>query len=146
MTPSDPQLYARCKAKVKRSYERWPSAYGSAALVKCYKEAGGRFQESKGRGGEKRSPRRGGVAKWMREQWVQVEPYLRRGEVVACGARKDRAKACRPLRRVDGTTPPTLPELRKLHSDRTLLSLAKRKRSDMDGTVYWKRGVFVPSA
>ena len=149
MKPADPQLYARCKAKAKRSYERWPSAYGSAALAKCYRNAGGTYEDgsnTKGRKGGKRSPRRGGVAKWMREEWVQVRPYLSEGKVVACGAKKDAAKACRPLRRVDGKTPPTLPELLKLHSKATLLSLAKQKRDDMDGRVYWKRGVFVPSA
>jgi len=159
--PTNPALYERCKNKVKKSYTRWPSAYGSAALVKCYKGEGGEYARGSRRAGAKgrsarprrrsgkrshASPvRRGGVAKWMREQWVQVGPYLRTGKVEACGAHTDRAKACRPLRRVDATTPPTLPELLQLHSKGTLLMLARKKTGDMHGRVYWKRGTFVPS-
>ena len=61
-----------------------------------------------------------------------------------CGA-GERGKACRPLKRVTAQTPPTLGELLKVHTKATLLRLAKRKAKDMNGRVYWKRGVFVPS-
>lgn len=44
--PNDPALYARCKSEAKRKFEVWPSAYGSAYLVKLYKQRGGTFRKS----------------------------------------------------------------------------------------------------
>jgi len=43
-TPTNPKLYAACKAKVKKSYKVWPSAYSSGALVRCYKKKGGSYR------------------------------------------------------------------------------------------------------
>jgi hypothetical protein len=42
--PSDPALYSRCKSEVKKKFKVWPSAYGSAALVKLYKSRGGTYR------------------------------------------------------------------------------------------------------
>ena len=41
--PSNPKLYARVKAEAKRKFKAWPSAYGSAWLVKTYKSRGGTY-------------------------------------------------------------------------------------------------------
>ena len=41
--PTDPELYARVKAKVKARVKRWPSAYASAQLVQAYKRSGGGY-------------------------------------------------------------------------------------------------------
>lgn len=40
--PLDPDLYEEVKGEMQRKYV-WPSAYGSAALVKEYKRRGGRY-------------------------------------------------------------------------------------------------------
>ena len=45
--PTNPQLYSRVKAEAKRKFDRWPSAYGSAWLVKEYKRRGGGYRTAK---------------------------------------------------------------------------------------------------
>lgn len=43
--PVDKELYARVKAEAKEKFDRWPSAYGSAWLVKTFKERGGKYRK-----------------------------------------------------------------------------------------------------
>ena len=74
-SPRNPTLYASVKREAKRRFSRWPSAYGSAWLTREYKRRGGTY---------KKGSRSGGVSKWMREEWIQVEPYVTRGARV-CG-------------------------------------------------------------
>tara|TARA_B110000444_G_C18554647_1_gene461884 strand:- start:342 stop:521 length:180 start_codon:yes stop_codon:yes gene_type:complete len=42
--PINKKLYARVKAKTKRKFAVYPSAYANAYLVKEYKKAGGRYK------------------------------------------------------------------------------------------------------
>jgi len=42
--PTNAKLYAQVKAEAKRKFDRWPSAYGSAWLVKEYKRRGGGYR------------------------------------------------------------------------------------------------------
>ncbi len=43
--PTRPDLYARVKAEAKKKFKGdWPSAYGSAWLVKEYKKRGGGYK------------------------------------------------------------------------------------------------------
>ena len=42
--PINKKLYARVKAKTKRKFAVYPSAYANAYLVKEYKKAGGRYR------------------------------------------------------------------------------------------------------
>ena len=49
--PVNKELYARVKAEAKRKFTSWPSAYGSAWLVKEYKKRGGKYTMSKRDGG-----------------------------------------------------------------------------------------------
>lgn len=42
--PTNPKLYAQVKAAAKKKFNRWPSAYGSAWLVKEYKRRGGGYR------------------------------------------------------------------------------------------------------
>ena len=44
--PTNPKLYAKIKAKVKRTVKKWPSAYASGQLVKQYKDAGGGYKKT----------------------------------------------------------------------------------------------------
>jgi hypothetical protein len=41
--PKNAKLYASVKAEAKRKFKKWPSAYGSAWLVKTYKKRGGTY-------------------------------------------------------------------------------------------------------
>lgn len=43
--PKNKELYARVKAEAKRKFDSWPSAYGSAWLVRTYKARGGKYEE-----------------------------------------------------------------------------------------------------
>jgi len=42
--PTNKKLYARVKAKTKRKFAVYPSAYANAYLVRQYKKAGGKYR------------------------------------------------------------------------------------------------------
>jgi len=42
--PTNPSLYARVKAQMKRKFDVTPSAYSSAWLVRTYKKRGGKYR------------------------------------------------------------------------------------------------------
>jgi len=44
--PTNKALYNRVKAEAKRKFDRWPSAYGSAWLVREYKKRGGKYRKA----------------------------------------------------------------------------------------------------
>ena len=137
-TPTNTKLYNKVKADAKNKFEHYPSLYASSWIVKEYKKRGGKYS---GRKPSKTT----GTSKWYTEQWVQVESYLKTGKKVQCGSSVKKTKACRPLKRVDASTPPTISELLKIHSKTKLISLAKEKQKDMGGRVSWKTGKFFPS-
>ena len=43
-TPKNKALYSRVKSEAKKKF-KWPSAYGSAWLVKTYKKRGGTYNK-----------------------------------------------------------------------------------------------------
>lgn len=43
--PTDKAKYAAAKRKAKAKMKVWPSAYGSALLVKYYKASGGKYKK-----------------------------------------------------------------------------------------------------
>jgi hypothetical protein len=49
--PTNPELYSRVKSEAKSKFDRWPSAYGSAWLVKTYKSRGGGYKKAQTGGG-----------------------------------------------------------------------------------------------
>jgi hypothetical protein len=49
--PTNPELYSRVKSEAKSKFDRWPSAYGSAWLVKTYKSRGGGYRKAQTGGG-----------------------------------------------------------------------------------------------
>jgi hypothetical protein len=49
--PTNPGLYSRVKSEAKSKFDRWPSAYGSAWLVKTYKSRGGGYRKAQTGGG-----------------------------------------------------------------------------------------------
>lgn len=59
--PIDKALYERAKAEVYPKYKK-PSAYRSGALIKRYKELGGRFKDTGGKP----------LARWFKEEWKDV--------------------------------------------------------------------------
>jgi hypothetical protein len=59
--PLNKKLYERAKAEVYPRYKK-PSAYRSGAVVKRYKELGGKFKDDNGRP----------LARWFKEEWKDV--------------------------------------------------------------------------
>ena len=49
--PTNPELYSRVKSEAKSKFDRWPSALGSAWLVKTYKSRGGGYRKAQTGGG-----------------------------------------------------------------------------------------------
>lgn len=47
VVPTNKSLYNKVKARIKKKYKVWPSAYASGALVKAYKAAGGGYRTVK---------------------------------------------------------------------------------------------------
>jgi hypothetical protein len=42
--PTNPELYSRVKSEAKKKFDRFPSAYASAWIVKTYKARGGGYR------------------------------------------------------------------------------------------------------
>ena len=136
--PVNNKLYNKVKQEAKKKFKRYPSLYASSWIVKEYKKRGGKYS------GKKPSSKKG-ISRWYKEEWVQVENYLKTGRKIACGSSIRDTKACRPLKRVDNKTPITLKELLKIHSKSKLIKLARKKQKDMRGRIMWKSGNFYPS-
>ena len=124
--PIDKKLYSRIKKKIKARVKVWPSAYASGQLVREYKRQGGRYRKSSSFGLKK--SRSGGLARWFKEQWVDV--CRPRGKGYAkCGRKSSSRKGypyCRPLKRVSKNTPRTVREISK----KKLKQMCAKKRKN----------------
>ena len=138
----DKDLYCKAKAHVKRTIKVWPSAYGSMLLVKDYKKRGGRYVGPKEGWGEDRSSsspskskyknKKGGVTRWLKEEWVNVCKEKRDGTYAKCGRSKSRDKDypyCRPLHRITEDTPMTVAELKKEYGKSKIKKMCEKKQS-----------------
>ena len=113
--PRDEKLYDVVKHKVKRSVERWPSAYASGQVVQMYKK------KYKAKYGPKSKPYTGTkketeLARWYKEKWVDLCRPKDDGTYAPCGRAKMKGKypSCRPSKRVTNDTPVTVKEFIKL--------------------------------
>ena len=132
----NPKLYEKAKKEADKVYKR-NSAYKSMFISKKYKELGGKYKTTKKKAGS--------TDNWTKEEWIQVIPYLTKGEKIVCGLDNKKNKVCRPLKRINSNTPITINELLKLHKKEDLIKLANKKLKDMDGRVFWKTLKFIPS-
>ena len=122
----DPDKYRIAYNDAKLRYKRFPSAYASMYIQKRYQDLGGKYSRSK---------RSKNTTQWNKEEWIQVEPYLK-GKIVKCGI-GDNTKACRPLKRINKRTPITIDEVINKHGKAKVLMLAKAKQKDMNKRVDW---------
>lgn len=129
--PANKALYEEVKDEAKSKFKRYPSLYASSWIVKTYKERGGTYKGPK--------PKTGGTDQWRKEKWVQIIPFLKSGRVVECGQDTKDTKACRPLKRVNKSTPTTLPELMKKHTKKDILEMARKKNKNMKKRVNWDK-------
>jgi len=108
MNPTNKSLYNKVKTEAKKKFKAWPSAYGSAWLVKEYKRRGGKYS------GKKSKSR--GISRWMEEKWINICKLPKK---VSCGRSKlsrDWKKnypVCRPSKRVNSSTPLLASQLSK---------------------------------
>lgn len=126
------RLYNKVKEEAKNKFIRYPSIYASSWIVKEYKKRGGEYSGKK---------TKVGISRWYKEEWIQVLPYLKNGKKIQCGSSNKDGKACRPLKRIDGNTPITIPELLKIHSKSKMIKMAGEKEKNMSRRVYWKNGI-----
>lgn len=91
----DKDIYKKAKAKVDKEHKKH-SAYKSLALIKTYKDMGGKIDESKSKGG---------LRNWLNERWVNLTPYAEgltnKKSTYKCGEKAPNQKSksvCRPLK------------------------------------------------
>tara|TARA_B110000967_G_scaffold178064_1_gene192584 strand:- start:175 stop:612 length:438 start_codon:yes stop_codon:yes gene_type:complete len=126
--------YKKARKVADETYKRH-SAYKSMYIQKVYKSLGGKYKTKKNK--------EQSTTKWLKEEWIQVIPYLTKGKKIICGKDNKKSKVCRPYKRIDKNTPITIKELEKMHTKHKLLKLAKAKNKNMDGRVFWKTGKFI---
>ena len=132
----DKKLYELAKQIADNVYERH-SAYKSMYIHKVYKELGGRYT----------TPNKNtkGLTRWLKEEWIELTPYLKENKIVKCGSADYKYKVCRPLYRVDKNTPITIDEILEIHNKKDVLRMVQLKENDMDGRIFWKTLKFYPS-
>lgn len=94
------QIYEQAKKEIDKQYKKH-SAYKSMALIKLYKEKGGKIDEIKSKNGTK---------KWIKEDWRNLTPValgvLDLSNAPKCGIKyKNMPSICRPTKRIDNSTP-----------------------------------------
>lgn len=131
----NPVLYRRAYDKVTQVYGTQTSAYRSMAIVRAYKQLGGKYDGTK-----KRTQQ--GVQRWLRERWIMVQPYVLKQKSIPCGNHARRKHACRPLVRVTKNTPMTVKEVLAKHGKVKTgrLALAKYVRGSENTRIDWKAG------
>jgi len=102
--PLNIELYEEAKKKVYAIYKK-ASAYRSGAVVKLYKELGGKFSGDK---------EKGTLTRWFKEEWKDVNPHKT----------KTSYPVYRPTKRITKKTPLTVDEIDK----KDLEKQAKKKQ------------------
>lgn len=97
-TPLNKELYEKAKQIVYARYAK-PSAYRSGALVKLYKEMGGKYKDDD----KKKSIDDKPLKRWFEEQWSDINP----------SKTSTSYPVYRPTKRITEKTPTTKDELSK---------------------------------
>lgn len=122
-------LYEKVKREADEKYKR-AGLYKSAWMVKRYTELGGEYSGTK--------PKNTGINRWLKsEYWIQVIPYITKGEKVICGSTEGKQIACRPSKRATKDTPITIQECIEKHGKKKILELAKYKEKNPDSRINW---------
>ncbi len=130
--PNNKALYDKVVSEAKAKFKVWPSAYASMWVVKTYKSRGGTYK------GSKKAEK--GTARWQDEQWVNMGDYLA-GKTTRCGMPEGAKKSCRPLKRINSSTPITASEVIAKHGRAKTKQMVSAKQRDQTGTrVNWNTG------
>ena len=134
-TPQNTALYAKAKKHADKVYGKTTSAYKSMFIVKTYKGWGGKYDKATAQRD------RLGTTRWLREEWILVEPFLLDGTIIKCGSVQRRKHACRPLKRITKDTPITIHEAVRKHGKETVSKLASKKQQNTEKyRVRWDLG------
>ena len=128
----NPVLYRKAKQEADAKYKKH-GLYKSSWMVKRYTELGGKYSGTK--------PKNTGVNRWLKsEDWIQVIPYISKGEKIVCGSSQGEMIACRPSKRASKDTPITIQECIEKHGKSKVLSLARYKEKNPDSRINWVTG------
>jgi len=119
----DKKLYKDTIAKIKKRVKVWPSAYASGQVVKEYKLAGGRYKNNNDESN---------LSRWYKEEWVNVCKRKNDGTFEKCGRKQSTTKNypyCRPLKKINESTPMTVNEIKKKYGEKKLNELCKKKHN-----------------
>jgi hypothetical protein len=100
-TPVNKKLYNEVKNYIYSIYKK-PSAYRSGAVVKLYKQLGGKYKDT-----PKQNIDQFPLARWFLEEWKDVNP----------NKKKDSYPVYRPTIKVSKMTPTTVYEIPKKRLD-----------------------------
>lgn len=131
----NPELYRKAKKEADEKYKR-AGLYKSAWMVKRYTELGGSYSGTK--------PKNTGINRWLKkEDWIQVIPYITKGEKIQCGSSEGKQIACRPSKRAKDT-PITIQQCIEKHGSKKVLELARYKEKNPDSRINWVSGTVSP--
>lgn len=124
-------IYRKAKADIDKSFKAKGGAYKSLALIKRYKDMGGKINERKSKGG---------LSKWLKEDWRNLTPYAEGSvkslkESPKCGSKGKNQKGpsvCRPLKKMDSKTVSLATEYSKAQIKK---AVQIKKRGE---TIQWK--------
>jgi hypothetical protein len=129
-------IYKKAIEMANDKYGEKSSIYRSSYIVKMYKELGGNKSLKKTKKNDD------GLNRWFAEDWIQVYPFLEKGQKIECGGKRvsDRVgKSCRPLYRITKDTPITIPELLEIYTKKAIIKIAKEKERSPKKRVDWKK-------
>jgi hypothetical protein len=132
-------VYKKAIEMANDKYGEKSSIYRSSYIVKMYKELDG---EKSLKNKSKKKSKKNGLNRWFAEDWIQVSPFLEKGQKIECGGKRvsDRVgKSCRPLYRITKDTPITIPELLEIHTKKSIIKIAKEKERSPNKRVDWKK-------
>lgn len=136
-----PPIPKKFLEKADEVYER-PSIYRSSYALKLAKKNDPEYKKKYDKYLEQKKKKEdGGIARWFKEEWINVKEYLN-GKKIVCGSFKETRQrpACRPLIRVNEKTPITLPELLKkgVSKERILEEISKKEKNP-DYRINWNK-------
>lgn len=131
-TPLNKELYEKAKQIVYARYAK-PSAYRSGALVKLYKEMGGKYKDDD----KKKSIDDKPLKRWQnKEKWLNLNALVI-GETLPCGVKYKGQKeptVCRPsIKASDSTPKPLATQLSKKQIKKAIETKKKGK------TINWQK-------
>jgi hypothetical protein len=138
--PKSPPIPRKYLDEADKVYER-PSLYRSSYAQKLALENDPEYRKKYEEYMKTKEAKKGGLARWYKEEWVNVKEYLK-GNKMVCGSFKETRErpACRPLIRVNDKTPITLPEiLEKGVSKKRILEEISKKEKNPDYRINWNK-------